>query len=75
MPTLDDVDLTTTAVRLRGTAESFGKVEQIGAALKKDRCFGDVKPAHTDPVRGSSQKIQFSIEFAYVCSGEEPGGA
>jgi len=74
MPTLDDVDLTTTAVRLRGTAESFGKVDQIVAALKKDRCFGDIKPARTEPVRGS-QKVQFSIEFAYACSGEQPGGA
>src|SRR5207237_503104 len=36
---LDDVEVTTTAVRMKGTAESFGKVDEIIAALKKDKCF------------------------------------
>ena len=74
MPTLDDVDLTTTAIRLRGTAESFGKVDQILSALKKDRCFGEIKQPRTEKQRGT-EKVQFSIDFAYTCSGEQPGGA
>jgi general secretion pathway protein L len=74
MPTLDDVDLTTTAIRLRGTAESFGKVDQILTALKKDRCFGQIQQPRTEKVRGT-EKVQFSIDFAYTCSGEQPGGA
>ena len=74
MPILDDVDLTTTAVRLRGTAESYGKVDQILTALKKDRCFGQIQQPRTEKVRGT-EKVQFSIDFAYTCSGEQPGGA
>jgi general secretion pathway protein L len=74
MPTLEDVDLTTTAIRLRGTAESFGKVDQILTALKKDRCFGEIKQPRTEKQRGT-EKVQFSIDFAYTCSGEQPGGA
>jgi general secretion pathway protein L len=74
MPTLEDVDLNTTAIRLRGTADSYGKVDQILAALKKDRCFGEIKQPRTEKQRGS-EKVQFSIDFAYTCSGEQPGGA
>ncbi len=74
MPTLEDVDLTTTAIRLRGTAESFGKVDQILTALKKDRCFGEIKQPRTEKQRGT-EKVVFSIDFAYTCSGEQPGGA
>jgi len=74
MPTLDDVDLTTTSIRLRGIAESYGKVADIITALKKDRCFGQIQQPRTEPVRGTT-KVQFSIDFAYTCSGEQPGGA
>jgi general secretion pathway protein L len=74
MPTLEDVDLTTTAVRLRGTADSYGKVDQIIGGLKKDRCFGEIKQPRTEKQRGS-EKVIFSIDFAYTCSGEQPGGA
>ena len=74
MPTLEDVDLNTTSIRLRGTADSYGKVDQILAALKKDRCFGEIKQPRTEKQRGS-EKVQFSIDFAYTCSGEQPGGA
>jgi general secretion pathway protein L len=74
MPTLEDLDLNTTSIRLRGTADSFGKVDQILAALKKDRCFGDIKQPRTEKQRGS-EKVVFSIDFAYTCSGEQPGGA
>src|SRR2546426_4573298 len=34
MPTLDDVELTTTTVRLRGVADNYGKVDQIVTGLK-----------------------------------------
>ncbi len=74
MPILEDVDLTTTAIRLRGLAESYGKVDQILTALKKDRCFGEIKQPRTEKQRGS-EKVIFSIDFAYMCSGEQPGGA
>jgi general secretion pathway protein L len=74
MPILEEVDLTTTAIRLRGLAESYGKVDQIRTALKKDPCFGDIKQPRTEKQRGS-EKVIFSIDFAYTCSGEQPGGA
>jgi general secretion pathway protein L len=74
MPILEDLDLTTTAIRLRGIAESFGKVDQILTALKKDRCFGEIKQPRTEKQRGT-EKVQFFIDFAYTCSGEQPGGA
>jgi general secretion pathway protein L len=74
MPTLEDVDLNTTSIRLRGIADTYGKVDQILAALKKDRCFGEIKQPRTEKQRGS-EKVQFSIDFAYTCSGEQPGGA
>ncbi|HYZ90044.1 MAG TPA: type II secretion system protein GspL [Myxococcales bacterium] len=74
MPTLEDVDLNTTTIRLRGTADSYGKVDQIITALKKDRCFGEIKQPRTEKQRGG-EKVQFSIDFAYTCSGEQPGGA
>src|SRR5436190_4542562 len=48
MPLLEDVEVTTASVRLRGTAETFGKVEEITAALRKNRCFGEIKPPKTD---------------------------
>jgi general secretion pathway protein L len=74
MPILDDVDITTTVIRLRGTADSYGKVDQILSALKKNRCFGEIKQPRTEKQRGT-EKVQFSIDFPYVCSGEQPGGA
>ena len=75
MPTLDDVELTTTTVRLRGVADNYGKVDQIVTGLKKDRCFGQFQTPRTERVRGGGEKVQFSIDFAYTCSGEQPGGA
>jgi len=74
LPTLEDVDLNTTSVRLRGTAESFGKVDEILSSLKKDRCFGQIQQPRTEKQR-DGQKVLFSIDFAYTCSGEQPGGA
>jgi general secretion pathway protein L len=73
MPLLDDVEVTTTSIRLKGTAESFVKVDDIVAALKKDKCFGEIKSPRTEPT--ASKRISFFFEFAYVCSGETPGGA
>ncbi|HWE24662.1 MAG TPA: type II secretion system protein GspL [Myxococcales bacterium] len=75
MPTIEDIDLTTTSIRLRGIADSYGKVDQIVAALKKDRCFGDIKPPRTEKSRSGGDKVQFTIDFPYTCSGEQPGGA
>lgn len=74
MPLLDDVEVTTTAVRIKGTAENFGKVDEIVAALRKDKCFGEIKRPQTDRVSGSN-KVSFSFDFAYTCSGETGGGA
>jgi hypothetical protein len=73
MPTLEEVDLNTTTVRMRGVAESYGKVDELIAALRKDRCFGDMKQPRTEKVRDN--KVGFTLEFAYTCSGEQPGGA
>jgi general secretion pathway protein L len=74
MPVIEDIDLNTSTVRMRGTVESFGKVDDIVSALRKDRCFGDVKqPTSTKTREGN--KVNFSLEFSYTCSGELPGGA
>jgi general secretion pathway protein L len=74
LPTLEDVDLNTTMVRLRGVAETFGKVDELKAAIRKYRCFGEIKQDRTEKQRDSS-KVNFSLEFPYTCSGEQPGGA
>jgi general secretion pathway protein L len=74
LPTLEDVELTTLTVRLRGVADSYAKVDEILASLRKDRCFGDIKQPRTEKQRGGD-KVIFSIDFAYACSGEQPGGA
>jgi len=75
MPVIEDIDLKTSTVRMRGTVESFGKVDDIIAALRKDRCFGDVKQPSTQRARDGSNKVSFSLEFSFTCSGELPGGA
>ena len=74
MPLLDDVEVTTTALRVKGTAESFGKVDDIIAALKKDKCFGEIKQPRVEKLRDGN-KVSFALDFAYTCSGETPGGA
>jgi len=75
MPVIEDIDLNTSTVRMRGTVESFGKVDDIVSALRKDRCFGDVKQPSSQKARDGSNKVSFSLEFSYTCSGELPGGA
>jgi general secretion pathway protein L len=74
MPLLDNVEITTTAVRLKGTAESFGKVDDIIAALKTDKCFGEIKQPRVEKLRDGT-KVSFAFDFAYTCSGEAPGAA
>jgi general secretion pathway protein L len=74
LPVIEDMDLNTSAVRMRGTVETYGKVDEIVAALRKDRCFGDIKQPTTTKAR-EGNKINFSLEFSYTCSGELPGGA
>ena len=73
LPLLEDVELTTTSVRMKGTAESYGKVDDISAALKKNKCFGEIKSPRTELT--PARKISFAFDFAYTCSGETPGGA
>jgi general secretion pathway protein L len=74
MPLLDDVEVTTTAVRVRGTADSFGKVDEVVSALRKDKCFGEIKQPRTEKAR-EGNKVTFAFDFAYTCSGESAGGA
>ncbi len=74
LPLLDEVEVTTASVRVRGTAESFGKVEEIVSALRKNRCFGEIKPPRTEKAP-SGNKVTFGVEFPYTCSGETSGGA
>jgi general secretion pathway protein L len=73
LPLLDDVEVTTTSIRVKGTADSFGKVDDIIAALKKDKCFGEIKSPRTEQT--ANKRISFAFDFAYTCSGETPGGA
>ncbi|HUJ29411.1 MAG TPA: pilus assembly protein PilM [Myxococcales bacterium] len=74
LPLLDDLELTTTSIRIKGTAESYGKVDEIITALKKDKCFGEIKQPRTEKQRDGS-KVTFALDFPYVCSGEPQGGA
>jgi len=59
---------------MKGTAESFGKVDDVIAGLKKDKCFGEIKQPRVEKQRDGS-KVSFALDFAYTCSGETPGGA
>ena len=72
IPLLEDVEVTTGSVRLRGVAESFQQVDQIKDGLKTDKCFGEIKPPRVEKVK-DSQKVTFTIDFPYVCSGEAGG--
>ncbi len=74
LPLLDDVEVTTTAVRVRGTAETYGKVDEIVAGLRKNKCFGEIKQPRTEKASGGN-KVTFSFDFPYTCSGESSGGA
>lgn len=74
LPLLDDVEVTTSSLRVKGTAESFGKVDEIISALKKDKCFGEIKQPRVEKLRDGS-KVSFALDFGYACSGEIPGGA
>jgi len=74
MPLLDDLEITTTSVRMKGTAESFGKVDEIIGALKKDKCFGEIKQPRTEKAR-EGNRVNFALDVPYVCSGETSGGA
>ena len=74
VPLLDDVEVTTTAVRVKGTADGYGKVDEIVSALRKDKCFGEIKQPRTEKAR-EGNKVTFAFDFAYTCSGETAGGA
>ena len=74
LPLLEDVEVTTTTVRVKGTADNFGKVDEIVTALRKNRCFGEIKQPRTERAPGGN-KVSFAMEFPYTCSGETSGGA
>jgi general secretion pathway protein L len=74
LPLLEDVEVTTTSVRLRGTAESYPKVDDIVSSLRKNRCFGEIKPPKAEKAPGGN-KVTFAMDFPYTCSGETSGGA
>ena len=77
MPLIEDAEVTTKSVRLKGVVDNFGAVSPIVAALQADKCFGEIAPPLTEKVRdgANKDKIHFSMDFAYTCSGEAPGGA
>lgn len=72
LPLLEDVEITTGSVRLKGIAESYQQVDQIKDGLKTDKCFGEIKPPRTEKLR-DSQKFSFTMDFPYACSGETGG--
>ena len=74
LPDVEDIEVTTTRVTVKGTVDGFDKIAPMTDALKKDRCFGDIRPARTENVANSKKK-SFVLDFAYVCSGETAGGA
>jgi general secretion pathway protein L len=73
-PLIQDLETTTTAVRIKGAVGGYDKVDAITSGLKKDKCFGDIKPPRSEKARDANG-IVFSMEFPYTCSGESPGGA
>jgi general secretion pathway protein L len=73
-PSLQDMETTTTAVRIKGVVTGYDKLDPITSSLRKDKCFGDVKPPRSDKAREGSG-VLFSFDFPYACSGETPGGA
>jgi general secretion pathway protein L len=75
LPLLDDVETTTTSIRMRGNVSGYDKVDPITASLRKDKCFGEIKPPRSEKSRTAEQGITFTAEFPYVCSGEQPGGS
>jgi type II secretory pathway component PulL len=74
LPLLEDIETTTTAVRMKGNVSGYDKVDPITSSLKKDKCFGEIKPPRSEKARDANG-VSFSTEFPYVCSGETPGGA
>jgi len=74
VPFIEDIEVTTTSVRLKGVAEGFAAVDQIVAGLKTDKCLGEIKQSRIEKQK-DSQKIGFALDFAYTCSGETTGGA
>ena len=77
MPLIEDAEVTTKSVRLKGVVGNFGAVSPIVTSLQTDKCFGAIAPPLTEKVRDGADKdkIHFSMDFAYTCSGEAPGGA
>jgi general secretion pathway protein L len=75
LPLLEDVETTTTAVRMKGNVSGYDKVDPITSSLKKDKCFGEIKPPRSEKTRDASGGISSVWEFPYICSGETPGGA
>ncbi|HEY2030755.1 MAG TPA: pilus assembly protein PilM [Myxococcales bacterium] len=73
-PLIQDLETTTTAVRIKGAVGGYDKVDAITSGLKKDKCFGEIKPPRSEKARDANG-IVFSAEFPYTCSGESPGGA
>jgi general secretion pathway protein L len=69
IPLLDDMEVTTTSVRLKGVVDSFAQVSDIQTALKADKCLGEIKQPRTEKQHDGA-KIIFSLDFPYLCSGE-----
>jgi general secretion pathway protein L len=70
-PTIEDAEVTTSRVTLKGTVNDFGEASKVRDALQKDRCFGDIKPPRSERTRDG--KVSFVIDFPYTCA-EAPGG-
>ena len=67
VPAVEDIEITTTRVTIKGTVDSFGDVSKVTAALQKGRCFGEIKQPRTDKV-ASTQKVGFVMDFPYTCA-------
>jgi general secretion pathway protein L len=72
LPLIEDVDISTASVRLKGVADSYQQVDHIKDALKADKCFGEIKPPRTELLK-DSKKYAFTMDFPYACSGDGGG--
>lgn len=75
LPQLEEVEVTTTSVRLKGTLDGYGALDPLVSGLKTNKCFGEIKPPRTEKLPREGNKVSFALDFPYTCSGEAPGGA
>ncbi len=66
---LQEADVSTSTVRLKGETESFEQVDKVEAAVKRYKCFGTVSRGRVQ--KNPAGKIEFNLEVKYTCGATE----